>query len=89
MLLDGNSISKLPFAIRKMHKLKYFSISSNKLESLPTSLEILRLDTLDISGNLFTMSQRARPPMKFENPIPSLFEIAARVIELKRYVHTC
>lgn len=72
-----------------MSTLRHLNVSSNYLESLPSVLEMLRLDTIDISGNDFNArnaevnnNNNEVVPLGF----PSLFEISARFVELKRYV---
>uniref|UniRef100_A0A1A9WZU5 PIF1/LRR1 pleckstrin homology domain-containing protein n=1 Tax=Glossina brevipalpis TaxID=37001 RepID=A0A1A9WZU5_9MUSC len=51
--LNNNFIKRIPFAIRRMHSLRYLSMSSNQLESLPSSFNSTRLDLLDVWGNNF------------------------------------
>lgn len=89
--LDNNRIRRIPFAIRKMPSLRHLSVSSNQLESLPSVLEMIRLDTIDISGNNFNASLATTTEEMNNNnqevvslSFPSLFEIAARFVELKR-----
>lgn len=86
--LENNSIKRVPFAIRKMISLKTLNLSSNGLESLPSAMELLRLDSLDISQNqlLYTRNLQIGAETEKITTFPSLFEIAARNVELKRYI---
>lgn len=84
MKIDNNLIRRIPFAIRKMTKLKTLSLASNQLESLPSSLERLRLDSVDISKNLFAGHYNVQPFVPFHTRVPTLFEIAGRIVEKKR-----
>lgn len=84
--LDKNTLKRVPFAIRKMTALKHIGLSNNSLESLPSVLELCRLDTLDLYANHFsglnpTTTDNSQMYLRF----PSLFEIAARFVELKRW----
>lgn len=64
-------------------------MSSNCVDSLPSSLEMLRLDSLDVSGNLLGGGGPLTTPTvgcDLAVGCPSLLEISARVVELKRCV---
>lgn len=83
--LDRNLITRIPFAVRKMTVLRHFGVSGNNLETLPSSIETLRLDTIDISGNPFTgISATRADQQETYHRFPSLFEVAARFVEMKR-----
>lgn len=65
-----------------MSSLRILDLSDNKLESLPQNMNLLRLEHLDLSNNLFA---EQIPPSRQHNDVtfemmPSLLELAARSI---------
>lgn len=86
---NDNMISRLPATIGRISTLRYFTISSNELQSLPCSLMQCRLEYIDISSNKFDNKQNNSTsdqysPWQFY--VGSLVHLSAKII-LKHKIH--
>lgn len=48
--LKNNHLTRIPFAIRRFKWLRTLDLSNNQIESLPSVISRLTLNTLDVSG---------------------------------------
>lgn len=88
--LDQNSISRIPFAIRRLKFLRVLHISNNKIESLPHTLSYNMLTTIDVTGNCFEtalpLPPASFPPIK--RVVPDLWEMAGRAVYAHKIKYT-
>lgn len=61
-----------------MRLLRHLDLSTNKLESVPQNINLLRLDHLNVCDNLLPYANLVTVPVEFSPNAPSLFELAAR-----------
>jgi len=80
LVLSSNKMKALPPSIAKMTQLKHFDIGDNEIEALPGGFARLRLDSLEMTGNFFPTSVESRILRDRLQKVPSLLEIAARLI---------
>lgn len=82
--LDHNKLTSLPVTIGRLSQLKFFSASHNELQCLPASFLHLQLESLDMFSNPFSAEEQT--PLEDNMDFPTLMEITARFIKVKRYV---
>lgn len=88
---------QLPFSIRRLKELRYFHLSSNKLTSLPSSLNYMHFEVLDIWGNDFwprkEITSRNIKDLDQRDDgtttrVPSLFELACSAVTRYKISYT-
>lgn len=84
--LDNNSLTHIPFAIRRLNTLRVLHVSNNRIESLPHTIIYNRLTTIDITDNPLTapLPHPAAYCGAIKRIVPALWEIAGRVVFAKR-----
>ncbi|XP_052385917.1 leucine-rich repeat protein 1 [Carassius gibelio] len=81
--LDDNKLSRLPFHIGRLSKLRFLSAAHNQLTVLPASFRKLCLENLDLFGNPFSQANALEHTMHLTFPL-TLQELASRaVLELR------
>lgn len=89
LILKGNRLKRLPFAIRRLKSLRTLNVADNQIKTLPHSFARMKFDTLDFSGpDMFT------PPYDEANSdqqtqlifrqSPQLWQLAAQTVITKK-----
>ncbi|KAL4237485.1 repeat protein 1 [Mactra antiquata] len=81
--LDHNEMEMLPPTMGRLLRLKYISISNNKLHVLPANFMKLRLDSVDLFSNDFDVIEEQKVSGDTID-VPTLMECAARMIKKGR-----
>lgn len=93
LILKGNRLPCIPFGIRRL-KLRTLNLADNQLKTLPNIISRMKFETLDLSGEeMFTSpinahhepSSRLSVQESLRQP-SSLWQIAANIVILKKYV---
>lgn len=89
--LNNNQLSRIPFAIRRMKALRYLHLANNELASLPSTLDRMTFDTIDVSGpNMFATRRPDQPYAELGNGdcAGSLLYLTANTVISRRLKYT-
>lgn len=89
LILNGNRLQRVPFAIRRLKLLRTLNLADNQIKTLPNSFSRMTFETLDISGlDMFTPpydnNSLMQPMQSAQRQPPKLWQFAAQIVISKK-----